>query len=534
MSTELDVSKIKRRLVFGLYAQVVFVTLILSCFIYGYHNQKILENIGEKRHHSYLLADMLRQSSDDLTNLVRTYAATGDKMYKDQYYKVLDIRNGKDFLPQNYNRIYWDLLSDSNCTAPFELSEQKISLKQLMREADFTDKEFGLLGKSENNSNELVNLEERAMDILEGKTDTVNTRHLNEKNANRYIALDILYSPEYRAAKRDIMRPINAFFASVEERTNNLFIKQSTKIRYVILILFIMFVLNLVNFFFLLFTNNKLRLAMTVSLKKEIEIKTKEITQSKEEVVRINKELKSSNLELEKANTTKDKLFSIIGHDLRSPISSLMNTAEMLADGGVTIGDTMKNTFIKGLAKNSKTIYNLLENLLSWSRNQIGSISFEPENFDISDKVDEIFMFLKSQAKLKSIELINNIDLNTVVNADINMVEVIIRNLVSNAIKFTNELGRIEVGCSRLNGFLEIYVKDNGIGMDEEILKNIFDPHIFKTRSGTNKEPGTGLGLKLVREFIIKNKGDIRVESKVDIGSTFFFTLPVNKMLLIK
>jgi two-component system sensor histidine kinase/response regulator len=183
-----------------------------------------------------------------------------------------------------------------------------------------------------------------------------------------------------------------------------------------------------------------------------------------------------------------------------------MSTAEMLVNSEVVIDDEMKNTLLKELSKSSKTTYNLLENLLSWSRNQIGSIVFHPENFNLSDKVDDIFMFLKSQAKLKSIELVNNIDLNTEVDADINMVEVIMRNLISSAIKFTNELGRIEVGCSRLNGFLEIYIKDNGVGMDEETLKNIFDPLIFKTSPGTNNEPGKGLGLKLVKDFIIKNK----------------------------
>ena len=177
MSTELDISKLKRRLDSGLYAQIVFVTLILSCFVYGYYNQKILERLSDRRHLSYLLADRLQQSSDDLTNLVRTYAAMADKMYKDQYYTVLDIRNGKAFRPQNYNRVYWDLLSDSTCTPPYELSDQKISLKQLMQEEDFTDKEFELLRRSEDNSNELVNLEELAMNILEGKIDTVDTKH---------------------------------------------------------------------------------------------------------------------------------------------------------------------------------------------------------------------------------------------------------------------------------------------------------------------------------------------------------------------
>ena len=113
------------------------------------------------------------------------------------------------------------------------------------------------------------------------------------------------------------------------------------------------------------------------------------------------------------------------------------------------------------LLKSSKQTYNLLENLLSWSRTQIGSVSFRPENFDLSDKVNDIFIFLKPQTKPKSIELVNRIDSNTEVYDDINMVEIIIRNLISNAIKFTKKLGRVEVGCSPSDGFLEIYVKDN-------------------------------------------------------------------------
>ena len=124
----------------------------------------------------------------------------------------------------------------------------------------------------------------------------------------------------------------------------------------------------------------------------------------------------------------------------------------------------------------------------------------------------------------------NRIDSNTEVYDDINMVEIIIRNLISNAIKFTKKLGRVEVGCSPSDGFSEIYVKDNGVGMDEVTLRNIFDPRIFKTKYGTNNEKGTGLGFKLVKEFVLKNRGVIRVNSKVDVGSTFFFTLPVKEI----
>ena len=170
---------------------------------------------------------------------------------------------------------------------------------------------------------------------------------------------------------------------------------------------------------------------------------------------------KRTETELIQANATKDKLFSIIGHDLRSPILTLMNSAEMLSNSEKPIDDTMKNILLKELSKSSKQTYNLLENLLSWSRTQIGSVSFRPENFDLSDKVNDIFIFLKPQTKPKSIELVNRIDSNTEVYDDINMVEIIIRNLISNAIKFTKKLGRVEVGCSPSDGFLEIYVKDN-------------------------------------------------------------------------
>lgn len=236
---------------------------------------------------------------------------------------------------------------------------------------------------------------------------------------------------------------------------------------------------------------------------------------------------KKTELELIDANRTKDKLFSIISHDLRSPLSTLMSTINLLTEENEDFDDNMKNNIMRELAESSKSTFDLLDNLLFWSRSQIGSISFEPVMMNLSEQVKELFSLFINQARLKSITLNNNVPDTLEVLADTDMLKLILRNLISNALKFTNEKGCIEVGALKKSSMVLLHVKDNGLGMDETIKKAILNPHIFKSRHGTNNESGSGLGLKIVQEFINKHHGKCWIDSKVGVGTTFYFSLPV-------
>lgn len=245
--------------------------------------------------------------------------------------------------------------------------------------------------------------------------------------------------------------------------------------------------------------------------------------------VKTHLELKNSKEELRKINATKDKFFSIIAHDLKNPFITMLGFSSMLVTDYYEFSDEEKIEYLNEMEKVAKKSHQLLENLLQWSRSQTGRLEFIPKKFDFSVVVAETTTLLESQAKTKKINLINNCNESIEVFADEDMVNTIIRNLCSNAIKFTREQGEISINCKKNEDKLEISVVDSGIGMDEKTLKNLFKIEFQQTKTGTANEQGTGLGLILCKEFTEKNNGEIWVESKLGVGSTFTFSIPLAK-----
>ncbi len=228
------------------------------------------------------------------------------------------------------------------------------------------------------------------------------------------------------------------------------------------------------------------------------------------------------------ANTTKDKLFSIISHDLRSPMGSLLNAIDIIMDSRNDIDPDTLSQLLRELQKTTKSAFNLLDNLLTWSRSQIGALRCRPVNIQPYHIIEEINIQLARTAKVKSISIVSNIEENLEVLADPNMLHTVIRNLISNAIKYTHEMGAINIDAIEEADTVTFIIKDNGIGMDEIILEKIFDPQLFESKKGTNNESGTGIGLKICYDFIARNNGILWAESKEGEGSTFFFSLPKN------
>jgi PAS domain S-box-containing protein len=222
---------------------------------------------------------------------------------------------------------------------------------------------------------------------------------------------------------------------------------------------------------------------------------------------------------------TKDKFFSIISHDLKSPFSILLGMSQALLDNEEILDDADKKEFIQSIYDTSKKTYELLEDLLTWSRSQTGAISFNPERFSLADAVNDVVMFLEHNAENKGINLVSNVSSDTSVFGDYKMIGTIIRNLVSNSIKYTPSGGTITVDSAAAGDMVEISVTDTGIGMDEKVLNSLFKIEQTMSRPGTNKEEGTGLGLLLCREFVHRHGGKIWVESEVGKGSRFVFTV---------
>ncbi len=258
-----------------------------------------------------------------------------------------------------------------------------------------------------------------------------------------------------------------------------------------------------------------------------------------EEIMRKNAELRSINenleklvaertSELEQANATKDKFFSIIAHDMKDNFGGLLGYAEMLSSDF----DRLKNEERKSMANViwdlSGQLYKLLQNLLEWANIQTGNMIFNPTRFPLAAFIQDEFTLLNEYASKKQQTLTFYPTEEIMVNADESMLSSVMRNVVMNAVKFTPEKGTINVSIQKQEDKANIIIKDNGVGISSENLKRLFKVNESVKTYGTNQEPGTGLGLILCKEFLVKNGGDISIESKEGEGTTVTFHVPAH------
>ena len=259
---------------------------------------------------------------------------------------------------------------------------------------------------------------------------------------------------------------------------------------------------------------------------KKAEKQSKELM---EKLAKLNQQLTESETELKNINTSKDRFFSIIAHDLRSPFTSLLGFSEFLDEDIDDLSPEEIKLFASKIHEASSDVFNLLENLLQWSRIQTGRLKYEPARFNLAQVVGQNINLLFHNAENKKIEIINEVPANIAVYADETMVNSILQNLISNAIKFTKPEGKITLYSEQYDHFYKLSVKDTGIGIKHEDMDKLFRIDCHHTTAGTNDEKGTGLGLILCKELITKNKGSIWVESSEDYGTTFSFTLPLSQ-----
>lgn len=244
---------------------------------------------------------------------------------------------------------------------------------------------------------------------------------------------------------------------------------------------------------------------------------------------RLNKKLEESERGLKLANANKDKFFTIIAHDLKTPFTGLLGITELLDSDYDKLPPEETKELISLLRQSSTNVYSLLEGLLQWAQTQIGSMEYKGKDFDFYSNTTNVMETCEPVAELKAISIVNKVHPKTIVYADEKSTLTVLRNLVLNAIKFTNVGGTITISVLKKETELEFSVSDNGIGMDDNKIKRLFSIKEKVTQPGTNGEIGTGLGLILCKEFIEKNKGRIWVESEPGKGSIFRFTLPLPK-----
>ncbi len=240
-------------------------------------------------------------------------------------------------------------------------------------------------------------------------------------------------------------------------------------------------------------------------------------------------ELQSVSDNLAESNAIKDKMFSVIGHDLRSPVGSIKMMLEILL-GNIDNYELKKiKEIIASLSKTTDEVFNLLENLLWWARSQSGILVKIPENIELSSLISGLYYLNKESLTLKNIRFETSIEKECMVYADMNMLKTVLRNLISNAVKFTPMGGAVSISAIKEGECVKINVSDTGIGISDENLSKLFDEKQQISSLGTNNEAGSGLGLILCKNFIQANNGKISVESVLDKGSTFTIEIPVEK-----
>lgn len=251
----------------------------------------------------------------------------------------------------------------------------------------------------------------------------------------------------------------------------------------------------------------KLSISTDITQRKEAENSLKEIAEH-----------------LQLLNDTKDKFFSIISHDLKNPLGSFKQVASILYDDYYTFSDEDRLEFLEALKDSSSNVYNLLENLLEWSRSQRGLIKFEAIETNLYELVKKSIDLATQTAENKNIKINNYIPIDLTYKVDLNLINTVIRNLISNSIKFSLSGSSIDIGYLPKEN-LTLYVRDYGVGMDDEKIKNLFRIDKSSSTLGTAREKGTGIGLILCKEFVEAHNGILRVESKVNEGTTFYIEL---------
>lgn len=258
----------------------------------------------------------------------------------------------------------------------------------------------------------------------------------------------------------------------------------------------------------------------------KLEKLNREIQRQKEEITEKAILLEDQATLLKEMDSFKTRLFSIVSHDLKNPLYALRNLFVEIQQKRIPAKGVQK--LIPQVIKDLNYTTGLTDNLLHWARSQMQAGSMMPQDLNVSALIEEIFQQQRLQAEIKGVKIVMQVTEPMFIHADRDMISLVIRNLLSNAIKFTPAEGTVTVGCNDLDTSVEIFVSDTGAGIPAEALEKLKKNDYFTTR-GTANEPGTGLGLMLVKEFLVKNKGQLHIESTPGAGSTFSFALPKPK-----
>lgn len=509
-----------------------------------------LDDAYNMQYKSLILADELRQSSDDLTRMARTYVITGNPLFEEQYKTVLAIRNGELPRPKRYNGIFWDFLTLKENNKPL-LDGEKIPLRELMIQANFPESELNLLFTSQNESDDLTNLEHKAMNAIKGIFLDKDGKYTITGEPDFAMARELMHSSAYHLAKIRIMEPLDRFYKAFENRTKQKVIeaKQSLKeqeftVNVIVLLSIILF---LMSFFIILFRIiypiDFLRKVMLKLSQNNMDIELEKnkfddemgdmigaveiFKENTEKLISGEQQLKLAIEDAKNANKAKSIFLARMSHELRTPLNAILGFANILKKSmNATIQEKDNLNIIK---KSGEHLLNIINEILELSKIEAGKIEIYSKNFDFFGLIKEIedsFAFRCEGKNLKfNINLANN--LPKFIKADEQRLRQILINLLGNSLKFTNE-GELSLYIYALNNKLFFEVKDTGIGIDIKNQEKVFKP-FEQVQLDNYSQQGTGLGLAITKELITLMGGTIYLKSKINKGSEFYFSINYEK-----
>jgi signal transduction histidine kinase len=336
---------------------------------------------------------------------------------------------------------------------------------------------------------------------------------LNKENLDKIAQLQTMYEFEQKDMENKLLRKEKAESQSLINLQRIILASGA-------------FILLLLGIFSILLYNANMNKKSANQL---LETQKNEISKQAEALQLKNIEIEQSHQALEEINQVKDKLFSIIAHDIRGPLNSLQSFLRLVNDSKVDLSEAEIRYLINGISDKVSDTQTLLENLLNWAKKQMQGLELHPQALNLSELINENIQLLQPQAEKKNVMIKNLIDADLKALADADTLRVVLRNLISNAIKFTPENGQVSIEAKKNNeNNITVAISDNGVGISSENQSKLFDFRTHYSTYGTANEKGTGLGLLLTKDFVELNGGKIWIESQENLGSTFYFTLSQN------
>ncbi|RAU23851.1 two-component sensor histidine kinase [Paramagnetospirillum kuznetsovii] len=514
----------------------IMAAFVISFGVYVY-SEKQIDRANEQRYQSYKLADELRQSSDDLTRMVRTYVVTGDPAYKQAFLDILDIREGLRLRPETYGGIYWDFaLLDPRFVRPAK--GPGISLLDMMRQVGFTEDELRKLGEAKASSDDLTNREFEAMALMESAE--------SEEGADRMRAIAMVHDETYHRAKMAIMDPINAFYDMVERRTLAN-VQRAEVVAVIMRLVFVAFTVAVVVFLWRTYAESRAILGGSVqdvharitrigegdfsvsdtdvqdgSVVGGLARMAARLEATEADRLRAAAELKDRNDDLRRSNADLEQFAYVASHDLQTPLRNIVSYTQLLERRYKGQLDADADDFIGFVVDNTKKMTRLIRDLLEYSR---ASRQSEPLTLISADvAMAEVLAIFKPDVERAGVQVEVG-PLPSVMAVQSHLVS-LFQNLLGNAIKYRadDRPSRISVMAERVSPHQwRFIIADNGIGIEAQYHDKIFE--IFQRLNPAAETEGTGIGLTLCRRIVHRFGGQIWVESEPGQGTRIVFIL---------